>query len=191
MSFVTLAEAQARVGDAVTQEMIDGLEAWLETQIGPLAGERTETYRLSERRNLGTVDGLWLSRYTDSVELASDGDNLTETTDFRLVGGMLIERVSTGAAWGNTLVATYEPNDEETLVEVIYDLLTYRTINPNLQSVRIGANSETYATGRATDPVVAAAIGRILGGWRLGRYASPFRFRSHREDRTTIEAVPS
>ena len=191
MSLVVLADAQARSGESVTQEMIDGLEAWLAQQVGPLTGERTETFRLSERRNLAAVDGLWLSRHTDAVTVTNDGDALVEGTDFRLVGGLLIEHIPTGDAWGNTVVATYTPDDEDVLTEVIYDLLTYQTLPSNLQSVRIGAYSETYATGSANDPVVNASLARILPGTRLGRYASPFRYHAHREDRTTVEAVGS
>ena len=41
MSLVSLANAQARVGDSVTQEMIDGVEEWLAAEIGPLTGDRT------------------------------------------------------------------------------------------------------------------------------------------------------
>src|SRR5687768_11332062 len=99
MSLVVLATAQSRVGASVTQAMIDGVEAWLETQIGPLDGSRTETFFLSERRNLATVDGLWLSRRTDSVDLESDGDTLVLDTDFRLINGLLVQRISDGATW--------------------------------------------------------------------------------------------
>ena len=191
MSLVVLADAQSRVGESVTQEMIDAAEELAVSIIGPLTGERTETFRLSERRNLNTVDGLWLSRRTDSVELTNDGDALVADTDFRLVNGLLVERISDGEAWGDTIVATYTPNDEELVVEGIYNLLTFQSLPANLQSVRIGAYSETYATGSANNPVFTATFAPVKPSLRLGRYASPFRYRNHREDRTTVEAVPS
>jgi hypothetical protein len=194
VSLVTLSNAQVRAGDSVTQEMIDGVEAWLAALpgMGPLTGDRTETFYLSERRNLATVDGLWLSRRTDALtSLTSDGTALTLDTDFRLINGILVQRISTGASWGDTLVATYTPNDEDQVVEAIYDFLTVRTIQPNLQSVRIGAYSETFATGRAVSPVITSILGRILPAVRLGRYASPFRYRAHREDRTLVENIGS
>lgn len=191
MSLVVLADAQDRVGASVTQEQIDGVEAWLASEIGPLEGERAETFFLSERRNLAVVDGLWLSRRTDSVELTNDGDSLTDGVDYRLINGHLITHKLLGAAWGSTLVATYTPTDSDIVVEVIYDVLTYQSINPNLQSVRIGAYSETYATGSASDPVLNAQLTRILPSARLGAYASPFRYRAHRHDRTLIEATGS
>lgn len=190
-SLVSLADAQARAGESVTQEMIDGVESWLVGEIGPLIGERTETFYLSERRNLAIVDGLWLSRRTDAVALINDGTALTLDTDYRLINGLLVQHVSTGASWLQTIVATYTPNDEDVVVEAIYDLLTFRGLPSNLQSVRIGAYSETFATGGAVNPVVTSILGRVKPSVRLGRYASPFRYRAHREDRTLIESVGS
>lgn len=191
MSLVELEDAQARAGESVTQEMIDGTEAWLVTQIGPLAGERTETFFLSQRRNLDIVDGLWLSRRTDAVELTNDGEDLVDGTDFRLFGGNLIVHEPLGAGWLNTMVATYTPTDEDIVVEAIYGLLTFASLPINLQSVRIGAYSETFATGTTLKTPVASIIARIKPGALLGRYASPFRYRRYREDRTLVEAVPS
>lgn len=188
VSLVALANAQARVGSSVTQEMIDGVESWLETQIGPLTGELTETFYLSERRNLNIVDGVWLSRRTDAVELTSDGDTLVVDTDYRLVNGLLVTHISTGESWGDTLVATYIPTDTNLVVEVIYDLLSVRSLPTNLQSVRIGAYSETYGTG-SLNPAVTSILGRVKPAVRLGRYASPFRYRAVREDRTLLEAT--
>ena len=191
MSLVVLADAQDRVGESVSQEMIDAAEALAVSIIGPLTGERTETFRLSERRNLSTVDGLWLSRRTDSVTLTNDGAALVADTDVRLVNGLLVEKIPLGTAWGDTIVATYTPNDEELVVEGIYNLLTFQSLPSNLQSIRIGAYSETYATGGATNPVYTAIFSTVKPSLRLGRYASPFRYRNYREDRTTVEAVPS
>ena len=191
MSLVVLATAKDRAGDSVTQEMIDGVESWLVGEIGPLIGERTETFYLSERRNLLEVDGLWLSRRTDAVTMTNDGDAMVLDTDFRLINGLFVQHIAAGAQWGSTIVATYTPTDEDVVVEAIYDLLTYRTIQPNLQSVRIGAYSETFASGGTTSPVVTSILGKVKPSTRLGRYASPFRYRHTREDRTLVEAVES
>ncbi len=188
MSLVLLADAQARAGDTVTQEMVDGVESGLVADIGPLVGERSETFYLSERRNLMAVDGLWLSRRTDAVSLTNDGAALVLNTDYRLVGGLLVLHISTGASWRNTIVATYTPTDEGLVREAIYDLLTVHSLPSNLQSVRIGSYSETYGTGGAMNPVMSSILSRVKPSARLGRYASPFRYRAHREDRTLIEA---
>jgi len=191
VSLVSLATAQARVGDSVTQDMIDGVELWLAGEIGPLTGERTETFYLSERRDLREVDGLWLSRRTDVVTLTNDGDALVDGTDFRLINSLLVTRITDGAAWGNTIVATYTPTDEDLVTEAIIDLLTVRSLPTNLQSVRIGAYSETYGTGGSMRTPTVAIVANFLPNVRLGRYASPFRYRAYREDRTLIEATIS
>lgn len=191
MSLVVLADAQARAGDSVTQEMLDGVELWLANEIGPLVGERTETFYLSERRDLRTVDGLWLSRRTDLVTLTNDGTELTADTDYRIINGLLIVHVPLGASWLDTMVATYAPTDEDAVIEAIYDFLAVRSLPTNLQSVRIGAYSETYGTGGSLNPVVTGILGRVKPSVRLGRYASPFRYRHTREDRTLVEAVES
>jgi hypothetical protein len=191
VSLVALADAQARAGDSVTQDMIDGVEEWLATQIGPLTGERTETFYLSERRNLDIVDGLWLSRRTDAVTIDNDGTELTDGTDYRLLNGLLVEHIPLGSAWLNTIVATYTPTDEIIVTEAIISLLTFATLPMNLQSVRIGAYSETFATGGTLKTPVATVLARVKPGTLLGRYASPFRYRRHREDRTLVEAVES
>ena len=66
MSLVSLSDAQDRVGDSVTQDEIDEVEDDLTRLIGPLVGERTETFFFSERYfPWYIVDGLYLTRRTD------------------------------------------------------------------------------------------------------------------------------
>lgn len=191
MSLVTLSEAQDRVGDTITQDNIDEVEDQLRALIGPLVGERTETFYLSRRAHpFRSVDGLYLSRYTDSVTLTNDGDSLTPLTDYRLLDKHVIERVHDGEVWGNTLVATYTPNDEEVVRSVIFDWMTYSQTPAGVQSIRIGAYSETYfpdGTGgnETGDPVVNAFLRKILPMAGLG-LTSPFRYSGSRRDRTVI-----
>lgn len=197
MSLVTLSDAQDRVGEAVTQDHIDEVEEQLRRLIGPLTGERTETFFLPDRRDKGIVDGLYLSRYTDSVAITHDGTSLTNLTDYRLLDNYLVERnPESSTSWFEDMVATYSPNDEEQIRGVIYDWLSYRQTPAGLQSVRIGAYSETFypTSGRSSDesapsvadPVIAAFLRRILPSAGLGAFAGPFRYRSDRRDRTLI-----
>jgi hypothetical protein len=191
VSLVVLADAQDRAGESVTQDMIDEEEAWLAVQVGPLNGERTETFYLPSRLS-GTVDALYLSRRTDSVDgFTSDGDALV---DYRLVSGYIVERnYDADESWDDPLVVTYTPNDEEIVKGVIYDLLTYRTLPSNLQSVRIGAYSETYATGGGggAGRVKRALVGKILTSAGLGAYGLPFRVSRAAIDRSVVEAAGS
>lgn len=190
MSLVTLSDAQDRAGASVTQDMIDEEEAWLAVRVGPLIGERTETFFLPARQH-GIIDALYLSRRTDAVDdFTADGTSLTE---YNLLDGYIVEKTRTASdAWVDPLVVTYTPNDEEILKGVIYDLLTYRTLPSNLQSVRIGAYSETYATGGGgTSIVKRSLLGRVLTSAGLGMYGRPFRYRHTAIDRTLVEAVES
>jgi hypothetical protein len=185
MSLVSLADAQARNG-AATQDMIDEAEEWLESKIGPLIGERTETFYLSRRRDKRLVDGLWLARYTDSVAVTNDDVALT-AADFLLFGHCLVERTPLGASWGETLAATYDPNDEERVRRAIFDLLDYASLATGVQSVRIGEYSESYFPRGVQS---AAELNHILSGVlpsaRLGAYAEPFRYAHTRRDRTLV-----
>lgn len=192
MSLVVLADAQARAGESVTQAMIDEEEAWLTVQVGPLTGERTETFFLPSKV-AGTIDALYLSRRTDSVDgFTGDGTALTE---YRLLNGYVLERNfdATTDQWLDPLIVTYTPNDEDLVKGVIYDLLTYRTLPSNLQSVRIGAYSETYATGSGggAGTVKRGLVGKVLTSAGLGAYGLPFRYRHTARDRTLIEATGS
>ena len=194
MSLVLLADAQARSGASVTQAMIDEEEAWLESRIGPLSGELSETFTLPANLH-GTIDAVYLSRRTDVLtSFTSNGTPLITSTDWRLLNGYVVEKVSDStAAWDDPLIAIYTPNDLVIVKGIIYDLLTYRTLPSNLQSVRIGAYSETYATGSggSTAAVKVALLGKVLTSAGLGAYAHPFRIKTYRRDRTLLEATGS
>lgn len=187
MSLVQLPDAQSRAGESVTQEMIDGLEAELEAEIGPLVGERTETFFLEGRlRHPTQIDGVYLSRRTSAITSANvDGTPLVAGTDYRFMGGYVIDLIDS-AWWGDELSFVYTPSDEELVKEAVYDLLTYRSLPSNLQSVRIGQYSETYFPGgRGSDPVWSSQLSRILPAAGLG-LTSPFRIATASADRTLI-----
>jgi hypothetical protein len=96
MSLVTLADAQSRVGDAITQDMLDEVEDAWTAMLGPLVGERTETFFLYQRRyRYMDVDGVFLTRTTDAVILTTSTTTgppttLTEGTDYHLLNHHLI-----------------------------------------------------------------------------------------------------
>lgn len=190
MSLVSLSDANNRVGESVTQDNIDEVEEELAQLIGPLVGERTETFFLSQRRNWRIVDGLYLRRYANSAVIVHNEDTLTSGTDYRLIDHHLVERnPDSETSWTEDMTATYTPNDEERVRSVIFDWLTYRQTPTGTQSIRIGAYSETYFPAgeqEASDPVVAGFLRRILPSAGLGAYAEPFRYHSVRRDRTLI-----
>ena len=197
MSLVSLADANDRIGDAVSQDMIDEVEEAWTAVFGPLIGERTETFFLYQRRYPWmAVDGVYLSRNTDSVSLTTSTVTgspapLTAGTDYRLLSHHLIERIDTGGLWYDQLAATYTPNDEETIRSVIFDTLSYRQTPAGLQSVRIGAYSETFfPQAIQNDPVLGSLSRRVLPAAGLGM-TSPFRYAAHSRDRTLITSTGS
>jgi hypothetical protein len=171
--------------------MIDEEEAWLEGRIGPLTGERTETFYLGQKRLIGTVDAVYLSRRTDAVDFASDGTTLVLDTDYRLLNGYVLETVNGGAVWGDILTVIYTPTDEVVVKGIIYDLLRYRQVQANLQAVRIGEYSESYFSDRGSNPVFLAMLRKVLPSAGLGAYASPFRLARTARDRSFVEATGS
>jgi hypothetical protein len=191
MSLVDLEDAQSRVGDGITQDQIDEVEEFWTSQFGPLVGSRTETFYLGEaRRPRWQIDGLWISRRASNVIVYNDEDLLTAGTDYRFLGGLLIEKFPNGASWLDTIHVTYSPNDEELVRSVIYDTLTYQQTPTGIQSIRIGAYSETFfpaGSGGSTaiDPVLDSLRRRVLPAAGMG-LTSPFRYSAGRRDRTLI-----
>jgi hypothetical protein len=87
--------------------------------------------------------------------------------------------------------ATYTPNDEEIVRSVIFDTLSYRQTPAGLQSVRIGAYSETFfPQATQNDPVLGALARRVLPAAGLGM-TTPIRYADHRRDRTLITSTGS
>jgi hypothetical protein len=142
------------------------------------------------------VDGVFLTRTTDAVILTTSTTTgppttLTEGTDYRLLNHHLIERIDTGGVWYDELAATYSPNDEELIRSVIFDTLTYRQTPSGLQSIRIGAYSETFfPSATQNDPVLGSLARRVLPAAGLGM-TSPFRYTAHRRDRTYVVGTGS
>ena len=197
MSLVSLSDAQDRAGDGVTQDIIDEVEDAWTAVIGPLIGERTETFFLSNRRyRWMAVDGVYLARPTNSVSVTTrtiggDSVSLTAGTDYRLLSHNVIELIDTGEPWRDELLATYTPNDEEIVRSVIFDTLSYRQTPAGLQSIRIGAYSETFFPGATeTDPVLGALSRRVLPAAGMGM-TTPIRYAAHSRDRTLITSTGS
>ena len=80
-SLVSIAEVRAlinsRLGDVDLQAVIDREEAWLAGRVGPLAGQRTDTFR----PGLGDTT-LYLRRRAESVVVTDDGVTLVADTDY-------------------------------------------------------------------------------------------------------------
>lgn len=150
MSVVTRDEVRARVDteldDTDLQLLIDDTEAELAGDIGPLVGERTQTFWL----DAGAVDELLLQRRTDAVEV-TDNALLIADADVRLLHrGTLIRRAL--GAWGGPVVeVVYTPNDLAAVKRVVIELLRLATADPTIDSETIGSYRYQRATLRHGD----------------------------------------
>lgn len=100
----------AGLSDDALQDAIDEEEAWLASpeRLGPLVGERTETFPLAYLRPLSSE--IRLRRPTAAVELTQDGEPLT-TVELR-ADGRRLAALPEGTRYVGVLAATYTPNDE-------------------------------------------------------------------------------
>lgn len=156
MSLIALADARARgialpSDDAVAQDIIDEQEAWLARRIGPLEGDRTETFYTGLAATHGK---LGLARYTDAVTV-TDGGSAVDAANFRLVdnGSAIVFTYQAPSRWwtGPYVAVTYEPNDVLEVQRVLYGLLSIEAAGSvgtgAYESERIGDYSYTRATG--------------------------------------------
>jgi len=126
-TILDLEDARARglklpADDGVAQDILDETEAKLAAAIGPLTGDRTETFYVGISRTDGK---LGIARPTDEVAV-TDGASLVDVDHYRLVdAGYAIHRtyVSPQRYWTGPYVSVvYEPNDLLRVQSVLYDM---------------------------------------------------------------------
>ena len=154
---LTIAEVRARGIELpsdvdAAQAVIDEQEAWLERKIGPLDGERTETFYVGISRTWGK---LALSRYTDEVVVV-DGTTIVDPAILALVDrGSAVTRVYPASWWTGPYVSvTYTPTDEDEVRRALYELVAGSTtpLGP-YESEQIGS----YSYRRGGAPTTAAS----------------------------------
>lgn len=169
-SVTSIAEVRSIVAtglsDELLQSVIDREEAALARVIGPLIGERTQTFYVGERPLYVDVltdtsavwflsermGGLTLQRPTDEVAVTDNG-TLLDDDDVRLLrSGTRVERASGG--WTGPIVeAEYTPNDELEIKRVVIALVGLALVDPGMTSETLGdyqySRSPVEATGRA------------------------------------------
>lgn len=149
MSLVSVAEVQARnvgaeLSASALQDAIDAAEAYLARYIGPLSGERTETFY--PRRG---SEPLYLRRAAPSVVVTDAGTVLDlgeEAGEYRLLySGTVIELVFTSwttTVYGTgTVTVTYTPDDEAEVQEAVIDLVRLNLADGPYTGERIGEYS--------------------------------------------------
>lgn len=164
---ITIAEVRLRgialpTDDGAAQDIVDEQEAWLAARIGPLDGERTETFWVG----VGATDGpLHLARYTDGVDV-EDGGSAVDPATIRLLDNGSAFRLRYPHGWrawtGPYVDATYTPTDELLVRSALFALVGLAAdpaaVGP-FQSEKMGDYSYTKATtGEITPAQRRAAI---------------------------------
>lgn len=145
MSIVSRDEVRARVDteleDSDLQLVIDGVEGELAGEIGPLTGERIQTFYLDH----GFVEELLLQRRTAAVEVTDNAEDVADA-DVRLVGRGTIIRRAIGVWGGPEVTVTSTPNDLAAVKRVTIELIRLALTDATVDSESIGS----YRYQRAT-----------------------------------------
>jgi len=153
--------------DTAAQNILDETEAWLARKIGPLTGERTETFYAG----LYAVSGaLGLRRYTDAVDVV-DGNASVSTGHIRLVqnGAAVTHTYAAASAFwkGPYIEVTYEPNDLLEVTRALYALVELE-LSPEAGEITgetLGSYSYQRGAGFAQVPKghkMAAIVSELL-----------------------------
>lgn len=127
---ITTSLSDADLTDAITRE-----EAWLARRIGPLEGERVETFIAPDGDEV-----LQLQRPATSVDVADDGGAIT-AVDIRGWSDL----VRTSGSWTGDVLVTYTPADEDEVVRALITLLRLSVHESAFQSQSAGGFSSTIS----------------------------------------------
>lgn len=149
---LTVAEARVlvttSVDDADLADLIAREEAYLAARVGPLEGERSETFV--------TLDGdevLRLQRQTDAVTVDDDNGSVS---DCQL--RPWADVVRTAGAWSGEVVVSYTPNDSDIVKRSLITLL------------RLTLNESAFASEAAGDyNVTSDPEAQRMARWRAWR----------------------
>lgn len=150
----------AELSDDDLQAAIDREEAWLARRIGPLTGERTESFPLAHIRP--TTHEVRLRRPTAAVEVEQAGTDISATCELRH-DGWRVALLPEGSHYTGPLECTYTPTDENEVEGALLELLSLRlgtVTSGGLSGEIMGSYSWTRGAGTATR--VRASIVRQL-----------------------------
>ena len=136
MSLLSVAEVRALVttslSDSDLGDVIDREESWLAQRIGPLSGERTETF--------ATEDGdevLRLTRHTASVSIEDDNGTYSGAS----LRGWSDIVPDTSTAWSGNVLVTHTPDDSSSVEKAVITLVRLAIAESGFQSEAAGGYS--------------------------------------------------
>ena len=170
-SLTSIAEVRAlvrsRLSDADLQVVIDREEAWLAGRVGPLTGERTDTFT----PGLGDTP-LYLRRRAESVVLTDASRTLAASEFLFTPSTGQIRRIWTPdltneppwrqlyLGWQGTVTATYTPADEADVKRAVIELVRLATGETGYDSETIGDYS--YTRGASAGRLNRAGLARSI-----------------------------
>jgi hypothetical protein len=186
-SLTSLAEVRAlvrsRLSDIDLQTVIDREEAWLTGKVGPLTGERTDTWT----PGIGDTP-LYLSRRAPSVVLTDAGRTLAASEFLFTPSTGMIRRIWTPdlqgdppwrqlyLGWQGVVSATWTPSDEAEVRRVVIELVRLATGETGFDSETIG--DYQYTRGASSGRLSRAGLARSI---LVRRPAYSMRIRSGME----------
>jgi len=115
---LTVAQARALIttslSDAALEEVIEREEAWLARRIGPLDGERAETFIPDSGE-----EALLLQRPASVIAVDDEGGSRDDDVDLRAWSDVVL----TTGVWSGTVTVTYTPDDEPEVARALISLV--------------------------------------------------------------------
>ena len=128
-ALITTSLTDAELADVIARE-----EAWLARRIGPLDGERIETFAPA------SGEALLLQRPADAVMVDDDSG----AVDVALRGWSDVVPAASGAAWSGSVEVAYTPSDEAEVVRSLVTLVRLTVSERVFASEAAGAHSYSY-----------------------------------------------
>jgi len=174
---------RSRLSDVDLQAVIDREEEWLAGRVGPLTGERTDTFM----PGIGDTP-LYLRRRADSVVLTDAGRTLVASEFLFTPSTGQIRRIWTPdlaenppwrqlyLGWQGTVAATYTPTDDAAVKRAVIELVRGTVDETGFDAETIGDYS--YTRGASTGRLNRAGLARSI---LVRRPAYSMRIRSAME----------
>lgn len=172
MSTISTDELRARIeianpDDEVLQDIIDEEEAWLESKIGPLGGERVETFLLAGY-GFRPHELILRRRAAVLTEVTDNGTVLLDANvELRGNGRMFSRILGQGAFLGPVVTVKYTPSDALLVRSVLIGLIGIAIgefeNSAGYSSELMGSYQYQLAAG-ATTKVRKRLLSKITGG---------------------------
>lgn len=189
---VAVETVRALTGSGLPYHVLEGVirreEEALAAEVGPLTGERTETFVITDRTSVRPVR---LLRRAASV-VVTEGNEEVDAEDVRLVRGRIVQRLVPGeyqyGEWEGVVEVTSTPSDLAEVTAGVVDLVRARLAETGFETESI--EGYTYTRGaRRYDEVFARVVGALTGRGVVAARTASRRLRSVRVSTSPVVPV--